>query len=225
MLALEIFMIVIGLGSIILSVNMSDHFGADRSSPDIDEAMKELEEREKAFQKKTSQLSEESVLDTEEKLNEISNEKILGINEYSDQVVDKIEKNHAEVVFLYNMLNEKQSELKKVMQEANTLKADLEDGVNSLYREEEASSQELIHEESDNIPTDDANPLQNELLSQEQSPVMSEETSDIQGNMNHRNDEILSLYDEGLSVLEISKRLSMGQGEVKFIIDMFGKNR
>ena len=37
----------------------------------------------------------------------------------------------------------------------------------------------------------------------------------------NRNDEIISLYKKGRSILEISKMLSMGQGEVKFVIDLY----
>lgn len=36
---------------------------------------------------------------------------------------------------------------------------------------------------------------------------------------NH-NDEIIELYKNGRSILEISKMLSIGQGEVKFVIDL-----
>lgn len=39
-------------------------------------------------------------------------------------------------------------------------------------------------------------------------------------NANH-NDEIIELYKKGRSILEISKMLSIGQGEVKFVIDMY----
>lgn len=38
--------------------------------------------------------------------------------------------------------------------------------------------------------------------------------------VNH-NQEIITLYKKGHSVLEISKLLSLGQGEVKFVIDLF----
>ena len=38
--------------------------------------------------------------------------------------------------------------------------------------------------------------------------------------VNH-NEEILALHDKGYSILEISKMLEMGQGEVKFVLDMY----
>ena len=39
---------------------------------------------------------------------------------------------------------------------------------------------------------------------------------------NNKNDEILALHRQGKSVLEISKELSVGQGEVKLVIDLYG---
>ena len=36
-----------------------------------------------------------------------------------------------------------------------------------------------------------------------------------------RNDKILELYNKGKSVVEISKILGLGQGEVKLVIDLF----
>ena len=42
-----------------------------------------------------------------------------------------------------------------------------------------------------------------------------------QEQMENHNDEIISLYKKGRSVLEISKMLSLGQGEVKFVIDLY----
>ncbi|MFR7425241.1 MAG: DUF6115 domain-containing protein [Clostridium sp.] len=32
---------------------------------------------------------------------------------------------------------------------------------------------------------------------------------------------MLALHDKGYSILEISKMLEMGQGEVKFVLDMY----
>ena len=37
----------------------------------------------------------------------------------------------------------------------------------------------------------------------------------------NRNDEIIALHKSGKSIMEISKLLGMGQGEVKLIIDLY----
>ena len=55
---------------------------------------------------------------TERSMERLTNEKIMAINEYSDTVLDEINKNHKEVVFLYDMLNDKQETLKSTVSEA-----------------------------------------------------------------------------------------------------------
>ncbi len=48
-------------------------------------------------------------------MEKLSNEKIMAINEYSDTVMDGINKSHDEILFLYNMMNDKQDELKDML--------------------------------------------------------------------------------------------------------------
>lgn len=49
---------------------------------------------------------------TERSLERMTNEKIMAVNEYSDTVLEAIHKNHEEVLFLYDMLNDKHDTLK-----------------------------------------------------------------------------------------------------------------
>ena len=53
----------------------------------------------------------------------LTNEKIMAVNEYSDTVLEEINKNHKEVVFLYDMLNDKHDNLMSTINEA-TVAAD-----------------------------------------------------------------------------------------------------
>lgn len=55
---------------------------------------------------------------TERSMDRLTNEKMLAVNEYSDTVLDKINKNHNEAVFLYDMLNDKHENLKNTVSEA-----------------------------------------------------------------------------------------------------------
>ncbi len=56
---------------------------------------------------------------TERSLERLSNEKIMAVNEYSDTVLKEIHKNHEEVMFLYDMLNDKHINLKNTVTEVN----------------------------------------------------------------------------------------------------------
>src|SRR5574344_1245727 len=53
--------------------------------------------------------------ETNDKLSQISNEKIMAVEEFSQSVLENINKNHQEVMFLYSMLNDKEEELKKTI--------------------------------------------------------------------------------------------------------------
>ena len=48
-------------------------------------------------------------------LERVTNEKIMAVNEYSDTVLEEINKNHKEVLFLYDMLNDKHDNLKNTV--------------------------------------------------------------------------------------------------------------
>ena len=56
---------------------------------------------------------------TEARLDKISNTKILEMNEYADGVLKEINRNHNEVMFMYDMLNEKDKEIKTTVKECD----------------------------------------------------------------------------------------------------------
>ncbi|MBQ7464312.1 MAG: hypothetical protein IJS86_05585 [Lachnospiraceae bacterium] len=60
--------------------------------------------------------------DTERAMEKLSNEKILAINEYGKTVVEEIEKNHKEVVFLYDMLTEKSADINNTVRKVDSIK-------------------------------------------------------------------------------------------------------
>ncbi len=55
---------------------------------------------------------------TERAMERLANEKIMAVNEYSDTVLEEINKNHKEVLFLYDMLNDKHESLKSTLSDA-----------------------------------------------------------------------------------------------------------
>jgi len=88
------------------------------------EEIRELVSREvEQVKSKMDEMSEEACQErinkAQRSMERISNEKIMAVNEYSDTVLSEIQKNHQEVVFLYDMLNDKQSSLKDTIHEAD----------------------------------------------------------------------------------------------------------
>ena len=69
--------------------------------------------------------SEDCVSDNKEKmeraLDRIANEKMSAIDEYSNTVLEQIHKNHEETMFLYDMLNNKHSQVKTTAAEVSQL--------------------------------------------------------------------------------------------------------
>ncbi|MBP5746343.1 MAG: hypothetical protein J6W58_08615 [Lachnospiraceae bacterium] len=57
----------------------------------------------------------------ERAMDRITNEKMSAVDEYSNTVLDQIHKNHDEVMFLYDMLNNKHAQVKNTAAELNQL--------------------------------------------------------------------------------------------------------
>lgn len=124
MSAAEILLIIIGIVIFVLG-----YFLPARKK-DVDEEVKLISEDEirklianqtSDVQDKIADIVDETVRYTMEKtersMEKICNEKILAIGEYSDTVLGEINKNHKEVVFLYDMLNDKHEVLVSTINE------------------------------------------------------------------------------------------------------------
>jgi hypothetical protein len=86
-----------------------------------------------------------SVEKTERAMERLSNEKIFEITDYSNTVLSDIEKNHKEVVFLYDMLQEKQEAVKAAIVQADATVTRLNrttDGINSRKQTEDLNEKE-----------------------------------------------------------------------------------
>lgn len=150
-----------------------------------------------------SELSEEAVLKTEDRLSQITNEKIIAVNDFSNQVIEKISQNHEEVVFLYNMLNEKETEIKETVRSFDKIKKQSFENVKPVP-----------HAETRRTGTDSKKNV-NGLTAE------SGNVDEISEQMNNHNQKILELYSQGFSIIDISRTLELGQGEVKLVIDLF----
>lgn len=252
-----------------------------------DESLKKVMDKvEKNFTDKLSGVAEDKLDSSTDHMSEIANNKMLAINEMSGQLIEKIEQNHKEVIFLYDMLNEKSDNLKdfsakidglrkELESEEKRIKAlnhDLDDKIIKVKEvrqtviakpDRTASAQQ---EKSVTVPTgieqvkatseilNNVVPTQAKALVQmqkkeqeamtqnvaeqavskeekstEASPaqvkqqvVETEAKTDSKAELS-TNDKILLMKEEGKSVLEISKALGIGQGEVQLILGLFGK--
>ncbi|NLP34611.1 MAG: hypothetical protein GX359_05365 [Clostridiales bacterium] len=192
---LEIILILVGIVIIIISCRFVDKNDQKKMQIPIenltldkifsDEEMKHLKDQIKELLIKSS---EDTINLTEDSLSRLSNEKIMAVSEFSDQILEKISRNHEEVVFLYNMLNDKQKELKETVKEIDTVQRKIK----------QTKQQSDIQPSKTSIKTDTT-----------------------KSKSENNNEKILSLYSEGKSIIEISKLLNLGQGEVKLVVDLF----
>ena len=132
MSATEIILIVIGVAIFLLGYLMPAR------KKDIDEEVQLISEDEvrklisgevENVQERIADIVDETVSYSIEKaeraMERVTNEKIMAVNEYSDTVLEEINKNHKEVVFLYDMLNDKHDNLMSTINEATVAADDI----------------------------------------------------------------------------------------------------
>ena len=225
---LEIALMMIGIITIIVSSRMIDQSGKTEKKPinlpfSFDNNVTE-EDKSKLMDKLKdllTDISEETIIRTDDTLSKLSNEKIMVVSEFSDQILEKIKRNHEEVIFLYNMLNDKEKELKAAVKEIDSSKKIVQDILVSKASAEKTqatkNSKNQLSEKS-LIQASQIDKQGNALHSQAptfpNTPVLNSLSS-------NNNTQILALYSQGKTVMEISKILGLGQGEVKLVIDLF----
>lgn len=165
---------------------------------------------------------------TERSLERLSNEKIMAVNEYSELVLKEINKNHDEVMFLYDMLNDKHSHLKNTVNEAARTAKEVEESTKEAEAVVDAM-QKLSAEPA----AEETREWSFSMLggqSQEEKPggipdgeVRPEEAGqvDVRDRNRNRNDAILSMYRQGYPIIDIAQFLGVGTGEVKLVIDLY----
>ena len=210
MTALEICLVLIGITAIVVSYFISEKVSYEK----LEEAARNLVLSEESKEKLINQTKEtvKNILEdmtediagkAERELERLSNEKIMSVHDYSNTILEEINKNHNEVMFLYSMLDDKDKEIKNTVHK-------VQDTIKSIRRmEEELEEQEAVAEPEGIVP---------EIQAEEMSMLLdTEEKDDLKNN----NDIILQLHKEGKSNLEIARALGLGLGEVKLVLDLF----
>lgn len=217
--ALEITLILIGLLIIAISYYISEKNGSAVETVKELETVADYEERKKTqkdIKRDLENLKEEVLASADASLCKLSNEKIMAVNEYGDMVLDRIDKNHSEVVFLYSMLTDKEKELKELIA-----------GAQGMERQEVKDKLDEIESQmADTIPLNESYDLMEGSaisLSKSQAKVLHEsKPADVEETISYdeNHERILSLYRSGKSVREISKELDLGQGEVQLVVNL-----
>jgi hypothetical protein len=245
---MEIVLMVVGMlafiGGFLLPGGKKEKLGEGNSvnQKEIKELIsKEMEKIKKQVDGVTEEAVEYSMEKTERALERLSNEKIMAVSEYSDTVLKEISNNHKEVMFLYDLLNEKQKSIKLTMAELLRTVKEAESaaqsaGLTPIHASPQGSvsSQSKIpeHKQVDartSLPA--GQPVSvNTGRSSKQDFVPREEeqqsksVDEIQRQREvNQNGLILDLFQKGKSKVDIAKELGLGVGEVKLVLDLYQK--
>ena len=252
--ALEIILLIIGGIVFVLSFLVPTKKGVDEETKKLvqDEAQKAVADEISSAKGKIEDIVDEtihySMEKTERALERVSNEKIMAVNEYSDTVLEEINKNHNEVMFLYDMLNEKHDNVKAtVSQMESAVKEAKQAVVVAEAATEEAGKVAVAATEkkprkrstrSKNVVASEtaaegeftalltekvtkktsAGKTEKETTTENAEDVSKTKADLKKGNSNER---ILQLHEEGFSDVAIAQELGLGIGEVKLVIDLF----
>ena len=179
------------------------------------------------------ELSEEEMQQQIEKsersMERISNEKIMAVNEYSDTVLAEIRKNHEEVMFLYDMLNNKHTSLKNTVAEVNRAVKEAREAVKAMQKLSASGAAEARKEWELPVSAEEEKPLKpvpESFRGLEPPPLTvrngEDEDAFREGEQERNNNErIMALYRQGKSATAIAKELGLGVGEVKLVIGLF----
>lgn len=232
MTGLQIAMIMIGIVCLIGSFFVSEKL----SKADLEEMKKMSDEEIKVIidskmQEAASQIDERlqekvdlATAQMERSGEKETNEKIMAISEYSDTVLSSMNKSHDEIVFLYDMLNEKQERVTELIKELTLMQsavAQMEETLDDKLQKTGVSMEE------------EAEVLQQERTDAIEPKQTLEEAFRTQGSSNdagldeepQQNEQILSLYREGMSEVDIAKQLGRGLGEIKLVLGLFGEEQ
>ncbi len=124
--SIQIILIIAGAIIFIISFIMPE-MGSELEQVDPELTQKQIKDMIRkemgSVKDQVSEIVEEtsnySVEKTERALERLTNEKISAVSEYSDTVMEDIHKSHEEVMFLYDMLNNKHEDLKQAVSEVS----------------------------------------------------------------------------------------------------------
>lgn len=169
MTGLEIALLTIGLIVIVASFVFSSKSDGDtmHNVKDVTFTDKQKEDIKKQIMDILDEQIDNVKEQTEISLDKLSNQKMLEMNEYSDTILQEINRNHNEVMFLYDMLNEKKKEINNTVRDMNVTKKEIEksktipkkqtviDSIKDMSEDTGGfmASEELLREEQKDVDT------------------------------------------------------------------------
>lgn len=160
------------------------------------------------------------------RLEKDTNEKIMAISEYSDSVMEKLQKFNNEVTFLYSMLGDKHAELNESMSQLNELV------LSCQAAKAQTAALQQQYQELQTRPMQPAEPTETEKSMDTSEYHRQPEGTDDQPEMEpveaaeeersvDVKEQILERYRAGEELKDIARDLGLGFGEVKLIVELY----
>ena len=237
MTGLEITLLLVGIvfmvGSFLITERLSGSELNKVSELSEDEIRRILERELTSAQQKIDTQIEQSIVNSIEQssdrvdraLDKETNEKIMAISEFSDTVMENMNKTHNEIMFLYSMLNDKHTELTGMAADLQRLAAD----VRSLEEKAPLTAPQAAPERAATVsaasavtlvPVEKADTTGRETAAApaEQKEEMPETEETKQEGLHA---EILKLKKLGMTEVQIAKKLGIGIGEVRLVNGLY----
>ena len=155
------------------------------------------------------EIADESLEIAKRAMEKETNEKVMAISEYSNTVIEAMNKTHNEVLFLYNMLDDKHKELTE-------LAANLQQFSETMKTTEHDVLQNLVDAARDIEQKTDP-----QTRMEMQSKIPEAEETVEEEDMGNHNERILELRQQGLTDVQIARQLGLGLGEVRLVIGLY----
>lgn len=255
----EIFLIITGVLILIAGFILPEGSDATPASKeklekDVNDAVRRsVEDSSAVIKSRISDEVDSAIENTDDKLDRITNEKITAISEYTATVLDDIKKNHDEVMFMYEMLNDKHKKIKSTVAAAPLPDTALKpvskaasnqvsnSVTNSVSKPSAVKKKKSINlsgfsyaevfgkNDKDNfksmdaavLPSKDKHIIGGIVLDSENNGNSALAKKDIsEKDKADINTIIMEMHKNGSSDVSIAKKLEMGVGEVRLIIDI-----
>ncbi|MCR4791251.1 MAG: hypothetical protein K5871_00720 [Lachnospiraceae bacterium] len=171
--------LLLAAGALLIAASFFVKTKEDEADSDIsalvrEEVKKSMEAEAENMRKHVDDVVDEAVTYADEKteraLERLSNEKIMAVSEYSETVLEEINKNHKEVMFLYEMLNDKQKSLnntvsaasevtKEAQKTTEELKAQTANAESTVENVKSSEKKETVKTSADRSPEQPAAPV------------------------------------------------------------------
>lgn len=229
-MGIEILLMVTGVVFFVGSFFIAERLGpgelnkiGELSNDEIQKIMeKELQKVTGEIEGRVEEKAEEALASSERSMEKECNEKIMAISEYSDTIIESMNKTHNEIMFLYSMLNDKHTEL-------TGFSAKLQELAKDLAKKDEEISEHLTKQETMEAPGEIQMPIKGEPVifqtDDTQDTIITDNTANDSEEANH-NARILDLHKEGRTAIDIARELALGLGEVQLVIGLYeGKKK